>query len=335
MSSNESVASLFRMSFKLKRFDVHSKAVDGVTEQTTLGALVTFIMYGLIIYLLYSEMNIRSDSETISRMVLDTSGSARRILDTKIEYDVEFYKVSCDRITFTQEVTRGERHNDPLSNDVITKVPTLSDKLESCHVFGSLVTDKVGGNFRFEISALESEINASKQKEMTGLDEGQRMLSQETIDMLSFTTPDISHKINHILFLETKAEEAVYQVPSSAASSNILKLESRPLNGQESNVPVGVGIHHYSIQVVPTTFKSHRDKPKHINQYSVTERQVDFEQALSGVTVAGQYFSNFVGVVFTYDFYPVRPLYSMISTFYIDCPPMQFGTVPRKLFKDS
>ena len=289
------------MSFKLKKFDFHSKAIDGVTEQTATGAVVTLIMYGFIAFLLYSEFTVRKDNDIVSRMVLDASGSARRILDTRIEFDMDFYKVACTRVSFTQEVTRGEHHGDP-AKTIVNKVPTLTDQEESCHVFGTLVTDKVGGNFRFEIAALESPVQVEKIPD----DLRRRLLPGMIDDRPNMIPPDISHKINHILFLENNADDSFDEITTGASYDNMLKLESRPLNGQESNVPIGVGIHQYSIQIVPTTYKSYKDKPKKLNQYSVTERQVDFAQALGGVTIAGQFFSDFIGVVFAYDFYPVR-----------------------------
>ena len=309
------------MSSKLKRFDVHSKAVDGVNEQTVIGALVTFIMYSFIGFLLYSELRERSDSDVVSRMVLDASGSARRMQSTKIEFDVDFYKISCNRIQFTQEVTRGEHHGDSFQNDAINLVPMLSEKTESCHVFGTLVTDKVGGNFRFEIAELESEaeaIRAAKLATPQAMESEGRLFPGGVIVPIMIP-PDISHKINHILFLENNSDGIMDLVASSSAPDSVSKLESRPLNGQECQVPLGTGIHHYSIQVVPTTYMSYKVEPKHLNQYSVTERQIEFEQALSGVMIGGQPFSNFVGVVFTYDFYPVRIFCFHYSYFYYLC----------------
>ena len=279
---------------KLSKFDVHSKAVDGVNQQTAIGAFVTLIAYCFITFLLYSEVNMRLKSNVVSRMVLDDSGSSARISTTRIAFDVEFYKLACDRITFAQEVTRGEHHN---ATSEILKVPILVMDEESCRVHGSLVTDKVGGNFRFEVSAL-------KAVSMRSLLEGDKNLTAKQ-EIFDHTPPDISHKINHIMFIERNLNSPNEDF-ATAATNHALSLESNPLNGQESAIPVGVGIHQYSIQVVPTEFLSTKGQTRNMNQYSVTERQVDFMQALSGVTVAGQFFSDFVGLVFTYDFYPVR-----------------------------
>ena len=184
----------------------------------------------------------------------------------------------------------------------------LSEKTESCHVFGTLVTDKVGGNFRFEIAELESEANEIRAARLAvpqAMESGGRLFAGGVIIPIMIP-PDISHKINHILFLENNSDGIMDLAASSSAPDDVPEFESRPLNGQDCQVPLGTGIHQYSIQVVPTTYMSYKEEPKHLNQYSVTERQIEFEQALSGVMIGGQPFSNFVGVVFTYDFYPVR-----------------------------
>jgi Endoplasmic reticulum vesicle transporter/Endoplasmic Reticulum-Golgi Intermediate Compartment (ERGIC) len=291
---------------KLARFDVHSKAVDGVNQQTAIGAFVTIIMYSFITFLLYSEINMRAKSNLVSKMELVESGSSRRISTTKIVFDVEFYKISCDRITFAQEITRGEYHN---STANVNKIPLNPTDLTSCKVHGSLVTDKVGGNFRFEIAALKAEV---KVKSLTDTDSTPE---EANLQQLEFdqTPPDISHKLNRIVFIEHDVDDSPEEAAPDVASNIFLGLESHPLNGQESSLPLGVGIHQYAIQVVPTTYRPSVGKAKLINQYSVTERQVDFMQALTGVTVAGQFFSDFVGIVFTYDFYPVS--YSFFHIF--------------------
>lgn len=282
---------------KLARFDVHSKAVDGVNQQTAIGAFVTVIMYCLISFLVYSEMNLRTKNNLVSRMVLDASGSSRRASSTRIEFDVDFYEISCDRLTFAQEITRGEHHN---ATSRIDKVVSGSGTKERCRMHGSLVTDKVGGNFRFEVTALK--VQAKVKINGTAAEIAASLSQQQVYDQ---TPPNISHKINRIVFVEIDSEKDPQKVDSRTQSSTFPSLENHPLNGQESVIPLGIGIQQYSIQVVPTTYRPTKGKPKLLNQYSVTERQVDFMQALAGVTVAGQFFSDFVGIVITYDFYPV------------------------------
>lgn len=296
-SSKKTASATLIVNMKLSRFDIHSKAVDGVNQQTAIGAFVTVIMYCLITYLVYTEVTLRTQNNLVSRMVLDASGSARRESSTRIEFDVDFYEVSCDRLTFAQEITRGEHHN---ATSQIAKVASGSGKNERCRMHGSLVTDKVGGNFRFEVTALK--VHVKVKTNGTAADKAAEAAEQAIYDQ---TPPNISHKINRIVFVEIGSDADSQKVDSHALSSNFPDLENHPLNGQESLVPLGIGLQQYSIQVVPTTYRPTKGKPHLLNQYSVTERQVDFGQALSGVTVAGQFFSDFVGIVITYDFYPV------------------------------
>jgi hypothetical protein len=291
------------MSFvaKIKRFDVYAKPVDGVSEKTTIGAVITFISFCLVTLLIYSEFSAYLKSDIVSHMALDSSKKGQNT-ETKIEFDIDFFEVSCSRVKFTQEVTRGQHHGDLQMVDISLETITVDDK-EACHAYGSLITDKVGGNFKFEVQALEDE---SKELEKENLLDSRQMLFFPLLQQSNKIAPDISHRINHILFLDNTVAKDIDQIIFLADSSDKLPIEKHPLNGQISNIPLGTGIYQYSIQVVPTTYEPIKGKKLLINQYSITERQVDFQQALIGVTIAGQYFSNFIGVVFTYDFYPVR-----------------------------
>mmetsp|Transcript_36403 Transcript_36403/g.34416 ORF Transcript_36403/g.34416 Transcript_36403/m.34416 type:complete len:341 (-) Transcript_36403:565-1587(-) len=287
---------------KIKRFDVYTKPVDGVSEQTTIGAVITFISFCLVTLLLYSEFSAYLKNDIVSHMALDSAKKGGQNTETKIEFDLDFFGVSCERVKFTQEVTRGQHHGDLQMTDINLRTITIDDK-EACHAYGSLITDKVGGNFKFEVEALEDK---NKELEKENLLDQRALLFFPLLQQSNKIAPDISHRINHILFLDNTVAGDIDQIIFLADSNNKLPLEKHPLNGQVSSVPVGTGIHQYSIQVVPTTYEPIKGKKLLMNQYSVTERQVDFQQALVGVTLAGQYFSNFVGVVFTYDFYPVK-----------------------------
>ena len=75
-------------------------------------------------------------------------------------------------------------------------------------------------------------------------------------------------------------------------------------------VDSGKGLQHYMLQVVPTHYKSRRG-PKHdhsLNQYSVTQKVIDSSLISQGgvIQLAGQSFADTYGLVFSYDFYPVR-----------------------------
>lgn len=131
-------------SSKLKKFDVHTKTIDGVHDQQTLiGAIVTVFSIAVVMLLILSEFSMYLNKDIVSHMVADTSVGVEAI---QIKFDVEFTRTSCDRITFAQEVTRGTLHSH--EPERIEKEPIEG---RSCWVHGSLVTDKVGGLFKFII----------------------------------------------------------------------------------------------------------------------------------------------------------------------------------------
>ena len=67
-----------------------------------------------------------------------------------------------------------------------------------------------------------------------------------------------------------------------------------------------IKVYQYGIQVVPSYFSAlDKRKSYHVNQYAVTERQIPEGQIKNGVILNGQTYRNVLGVVFTYDFYPV------------------------------
>lgn len=250
---------------RLKRFDVHLKLMDspGMNKQTVLGAMVSVVSLVIVVILLISESKLYLDKEIIGHMRTDTTGGIEAI---NISFDIEFLKMSCDKITFLQEVTRGTLHLQQAE-----KINKISGADGSCRLHGSLGTDKVGGNFRFEMA--------------------------QTIGNPGFPPVDISHRINHLMFLSTNTNFTGEKSPHPGISY--------PLINQLSNAAAGVAIHQYVLQVVPTDLKRANGTVEHLNQYSVTEREVEGDQLLMGVTLSGQYFKDFVGVLFTYDFSPI------------------------------
>lgn len=257
------------LSSRLKRFDVHTKTIDGVNDQQTLsGAILTIVTVVLVILLILSEFSQYMHVGIEDRMVPDSSVGVE---DVAIQFDIEFDKTPCDRINFSQEVTRGTLHShqpDEIEKEVLEG--------RSCWVHGKIVTDKVGGSFRFMIDPAEE----------TGV----------TVPGLNLN--DISHKINRLAFI-------------SADGKNIEETEedtevAQPLTGQQSTVSEEIGVYQYQVQVVPTYHdKLSKSDSYHVNQYSVAERQIPQTQLRTGVILSGQTYRNVMGVVFTYDFYPV------------------------------
>ena len=132
------------LSSKLKKFDVHTKTIDGVHDQQTVsGALITIFAVVIVFLLVTSEFAEYLKVDINDRMVPDSTVG---VSDVTIEFDIEFLKTSCNRINFSQEVTRGTLHSHQPENIVKEAIEG-----RSCWVHGSIVTDKVGGSFRFMI----------------------------------------------------------------------------------------------------------------------------------------------------------------------------------------
>jgi hypothetical protein len=59
-------------------------------------------------------------------------------------------------------------------------------------------------------------------------------------------------------------------------------------------------------QVVPTQYKTLYGELSYLNQYSVIEKDVPYETVQRVEPIPGLRLREFQGVVFTYDFHPVR-----------------------------
>lgn len=138
-----------------------------------------------------------------------------------------------------------------------------------CRLSGETITDKLGGTIKLSVSNRDFSPNDF----------------------------DLSHDIKHLMFLP--ANQKIF--PTELELPGV----HNPLNGIEANVPRGIGIHEYGIQIVPTEFVDLRGKRIEANQYSVTERQVFVGDALVGTVIANQFYQDFLGVLISYDFYPV------------------------------
>jgi hypothetical protein len=142
----------------LKKFDVHTKAIEGVHQQTLLGAILTLVTTVFVFILLFSEISLFLKIDVVSRMVIDKSVGFEAV---RVEFDVTFPVVSCDGFTFTQEVTRGTLHlHDPkieVNKEDIQK--TDPNDVLGCRLKGSFLTDKFSGNFRFHVGPQNRPLN--------------------------------------------------------------------------------------------------------------------------------------------------------------------------------
>eukprot|EP01038_Epipyxis_sp_PR26KG_P012225 gene12225-16375_t len=274
------------MQFRLQKYDMYVKTVDGVNQKTILGAVITFISTVIVITLLVSEIRLFLKTEFVSRMATDNTSGLEAV---ELEFDVVLYHIPCKRINFLQEVTRGMIHSHEIHN--VLKVPMLNEDTPSdilqpdeniggCNIRGEIITDKVGGNFRFSI-------------EKESPKENNRPIPVLRDEEPSFS--NFSHVIDHIGFIPTNGRFAYS------------KFSEKPhtLNEQITIIPTDTAIYQYSIQVIPTEYRLINGEIWNANQYSVIEKNINLEQLRKNEAVSGLYLKDFSGIIFTYDFHPV------------------------------
>lgn len=272
------------MSKYFSRLDSHLKAVDGVNQQTIMGGCLTMVTVLLVIVLIFSEISLFLKIDTVSRMVKDTSDSVNSV---KIAYDLEFTDVACSRISFMQEVTRGTVHMPLQDEQPQGAIYNRWAVGRGCRLEGAIVTDKVGGNFRFNVlrAATDAEgkpVQAPAQVQAEGMD-------------LFEVLGKYDHKINFMKFLPTK-----WTVTAETDATTTLRHDAPVVVGAD------VAIYQYNLQVVPTQHKTLGGVLTFANQYATSEKQITItELQTHPPIVSGALLKNFQGIVFTYDFSPV------------------------------
>lgn len=250
----------------MKKFDIYTKSLDGVNQQTLMGALATVVAAVLIGALLFSEFSYFQNINVVSRLEVDKGVGLEAV---KVIFDISFPRVMCDRISFSQEVTRGSVHSKetPQIDKVGITSPSNPAQMEGCRVAGSMVIDKLSGNFKVAVPVLDNH------------------------------PLDLTHTINYVSFLPTTGKLIPHnKLPD--ASSNITDLAV--------TVPSDTGLYHYTVQVIPTQYKEIFGDISHMNQYSLSEKVLTVDQARRGGDMFNPLpVHDFTGILFSYDFHPV------------------------------
>lgn len=254
---------------KLKKFDVHPKALEGVHQQSLIGAFFTIVTSVITLLLIISEISAFFKIETVSRLIVDKTSSANAI---KLGFDVSLHNTACTRISFTQEVTRANIHISGTTPEFQKKFIPGKDADGGCRVIGSMLIDKAAGDFRIGISP-------------------------EEIKGEPHTLPSASllHSINYITFYPMQG------LPPDDHLTDIPRNISRNMVDASANTAV----YQYNIQVVPTLYKTLYGKLSAINQYSINEKVMTFDQLKQVEAIMGTAASSFNGLIFSYDFHPV------------------------------
>jgi len=274
---------------------MHTKTIDGITQQTKMGALMTLMAILIVAFLLVYEVGDYLKKDVDSMMVIDSSIGHEAV---RLEFDLLFYKVPCDKITFVQEATRGTIHTyEPEKVEKSPYADPSDERIVGCQVSGWTVTDKVSGYFSFKIAA------QLRNPDMQHQWQQQRRFREVAENVI---VPDLSHRVNKLMFLDANPKESRRR-RKAIGSGGWDALEENTLNGVDMQVESGAntGLYHYALQVVPLQYTTIGLREKRLNQYSVTERAIDYEPVVTtGVSVGGQFFKD-LSVAFTYDFYPL------------------------------
>jgi hypothetical protein len=321
----------------IQNYDMHVKTMDGVTQQTLLGAVMTIVASIVVLFLFISEVRSYTNPNYITRMQADHSADRDNEAPVRLHFDMDFFNIPCNRISFAQEVVRGQMHlhleNHP-DTDIKKDFKSYPESTSGpgCWMHGSLVTDKIAGNFIFKIEPdKETKSRAVSDKAAPG-DPVFDMMKHMQLPPIPIM-PNLHHRVNSIMFLPVTANA------DSRDASDITLIRKDLLDrystaGMLSNhsvvVAEGTGIHHYGIQVIPAEVKRRDVNPfdREVYQYSVTQRSVDVEFVADGITtLAGTPFSSTFGIVFTYDFYPLKLLVEARSDNFMDFLANLFGII--------
>ena len=327
---------IMKFASTLKGFDIHTKTLDGVTQQTAVGAVVTVIAAITVMVLLVSEIRIYGTTDLVSRMYPD-NGIGKSGETVRLFFDVEFPEVECSVIRFQQEVTRGSVHVHEADNEAeIQREEMINPDRQGkfgCWIHGSLLTDRVGGHFTFKVSPTERRLTEEERRKERGeVSTPQLILGAP---LMKTIVPSLKHKINHIMFLPASGpgsdKKDALTVGNRRLEQSRITKKSRDGDGSvttllssHSNIGFSfeeallnlsvdveptVGLQQYMLQVVPTHYRSKRGThhDQHLNQYSVTQRQLDTLVISSGgvVQLNGHSYADTYGISFAYDFYPV------------------------------
>jgi hypothetical protein len=267
----------------IKRFDVHLKTVDGIGQQTLCGAFITIIAIVIVCLLAVSELRVLAKKDVESYVLPDISVG---IDEVRITFDVEFPSIPCTRLNFVHEVIRGGVQH-ALIDEEIRKIPSAL----GCRLVGSKSTEKVAGTFQFRIE----DNQLARKHDMMDFDDGTPLRAEI-----------ISHHIHKLMFISDDSISDDYEYPKdSLLNAKKLVDGHYPLNGHKFAEERSSAIKHYGVSVVPTVYKYLNGSLARMNQYSVTQRNIDPMKSAMGIVLGGQVLQGFYGVFFSYDFYPV------------------------------
>ena len=170
----------------LKKFDLFRNVDRQIYDYTNFGGVMTILSCIIMCILFVSETGNFMKTDIVNHMRIDSSFDNEAV---KLMFDIEFPQVSCNTLTFSQESSRGSVHNFHAADELHKVDITIAggDVKRGCRVHGFSITDRVGGNMKFG-KTVDSRV-------IFGANPG------GFIDENMISTLDLSHKINHMMFV--------------------------------------------------------------------------------------------------------------------------------------
>jgi hypothetical protein len=281
-------------SSKFKKFDIIRKTQPGIQNQTLSGAVVTVVATILVLLLVINEFREYNTVTSVSTMVPDHSVG---IESTEIHFGVQFLTTKCTDISYRQAVTRGTVHTHDNDNVVFT------EKDGGCFVNGDAVVDKVDGNI---FLVVKGEL-------------GNPIPTMTGTQVRPIRPTDMAHEIKYLRFVPKVAVSPMLVKSVKRMASSVLK-EAGSMLKEEISYPEEssfsskevvrsndnhVGVWNYAVRVVGAQKHYRNNTAEYMSNVFVQTKPVSLINAMNGVSVGGQLVHMEIGLLFTYEFYPI------------------------------
>lgn len=296
----KSLTSKLELKSRFKRFDAHRKAKAEVQSQTISGALITICSVFIVFSLIISEYSSYLRLEYASHMIPDKTVGFESI---DIQFSLSFKSIKCDKLSFQQSVTRGTLHTHDEGKIIKSPLKIDNNHVEGCTLEGSILVDKVDGNFRFMI---KPEFDSSNSPTITR--NGQHMIS---ISRPQIKPIDLSHQVHYLRFIPrdiSDYDDVDDQYPTDIQNTFTTELINHDYNSNNDpnkNNDNIIGVYNYGVRAVTIHEQFLNRTLKHTTQLSVLNREISLSLAGNGISIAGYPVHNEIGILFSYDFYPI------------------------------
>lgn len=271
----------------VKSFDMFPKLDEGAgAVNTEEGGTLSMISLVVMIVLFLSEFWSFISVDTVEHLVVDTTIGQK----ISIQFDLTFHALSCQscgidamdvtgdqQVNVIQKVTKQRigKNGEPLgaAQDIRADHPLMGalamlkpkvNSGEGCRIAGSLLVNKVAGNFHVALGTSHSQ--------------GMRHVHHFMISDIPHYNS--SHTINHLSF--------GIEYPG----------QKRPLDGVTKILQnEGGGVFQYFIKIIPTVYYNWRGAQMHTNAFSVTDQFKPIAKMRRGQMFVPQ----LPGVFFVYD----------------------------------